>query len=65
MQTRIDRQRTQPRSPRAQHPTPAVAYPAQDGELLLVQAADRGRRTDVAQRLRERAFGHRVSTGRR
>jgi hypothetical protein len=47
MQTRIDRQRTHPRSPRPQHPPPVASHPAQDRKLLLVQAGDRGPRTDV------------------
>ena len=36
MQTGIDRQRTQPRRPRAQRPIPVTADLTQDGELVLV-----------------------------
>ena len=53
MQTRIERQRTQPRWTRAQHPTPVAAHLAQDDKLLLVDARDRGPRADVGQLLGE------------
>jgi hypothetical protein len=54
VQTGVDRQRTQPHLPRAKHPTPVVAHLAQDDELLLVEAGDRGPRANVGQRLGER-----------
>jgi hypothetical protein len=56
MQARIDRQHTDPCLPRAERLAPVAADLAQDGELLLVEPGDRGRRTDVGRTVGGDAF---------
>jgi hypothetical protein len=53
MQTRINRQRMQPLAPPRDRPLPLLAHLTKDRDLTLIQARDRGGRTDV-RRLRGR-----------